>query len=540
MDLMDRIAALTDDQLQMVAQRDDATGVLAEYQLALLRGLPVPQRTAAILCDGYIILAQGNGVERIPITDVMKIITHGDEGYCVLSHDGSHRFGCYPTLEEARARLDQIHQFRNAREGSFVSWGSGSGVARGQIERIVTEGSIDVPDSSFTITAEPDDPAALIRVWQERADGWQPSDVLVGHKVSTLRSIEPLAKESFRPPNGVREAAQRALRWIADGHAGSGFTDVGRRRASQLASGQNVSRETIGRMASYFGRHSVDAQATGWNAGEEGFPSPGRVAWDAWGGDAGQSWASSIMGAEKSTHVPLSETQSAQYEALELIVELHGKFDQGTGEAGAHYMAPAENSFNEEGLNCANCVFYAGGGGCEIVEGPVEAGGLCKFWVIPENLIQKASNIVTGNAFLRKSDEKMFTLGPLYVPDFMDAHGEWTDSDELQRAVWEWVKSGDRSIYLQHNRGARAGEWVEVMTMPQPWTVEMQNAAGQPLGQVTYPTGTVFLGVHWDAPAWELVKEGKLRGYSIGGLADRMMVDLPNEAIREGVFTGDE
>jgi hypothetical protein len=48
-------------------------------------------------------------------------------------------------------------------------------------------------------------------------------------------------------------------------------------------------------MKSFFARHEVDKKATGFNSGEEGYPSPGRVAWDAWGGDAGQSWANRIV-----------------------------------------------------------------------------------------------------------------------------------------------------------------------------------------------------------------------------------------------------
>ena len=102
------------------------------------------------------------------------------------------------------------------------------------------------------------------------------------------------ADSTYSPPVGGQNAARRALKWIADGKAGSGFTDVGRKRASQLASGSSVSRDTIARMKSYFARHTVDKKATGFNAGEAGYPSPGRVAWDAWGGTAGQAWVNRI------------------------------------------------------------------------------------------------------------------------------------------------------------------------------------------------------------------------------------------------------
>jgi len=99
---------------------------------------------------------------------------------------------------------------------------------------------------------------------------------------------------SYSPPSGVAVAAKRALQWIADGFAGSGFTAVGRARAVQLASGADISADTVNRMISYFARHEVDKQATGFNSGEDGYPSAGRVAWDAWGGDAGQAWVNGL------------------------------------------------------------------------------------------------------------------------------------------------------------------------------------------------------------------------------------------------------
>ena len=106
-----------------------------------------------------------------------------------------------------------------------------------------------------------------------------------------LKQIEAFSKADYTPPKGVREAARRAVDWINEGKAGGGFTSVGRRRASQLASGESVSMETLKRMKSFFSRHEVDKEALGFTQGEKGFPSPGRVAWDAWGGDAGFSWA---------------------------------------------------------------------------------------------------------------------------------------------------------------------------------------------------------------------------------------------------------
>ena len=61
--------------------------------------------------------------------------------------------------------------------------------------------------------------------------------------------------DSYSPPKAVRTAARRALDWIGEGKAGSGFTGVGRGRASQLASGESISLDTLKRMKSFFSRH---------------------------------------------------------------------------------------------------------------------------------------------------------------------------------------------------------------------------------------------------------------------------------------------
>jgi len=96
------------------------------------------------------------------------------------------------------------------------------------------------------------------------------------------------------PPKGVQEVGRRAVKWIEDGKAGKNFTDVGEHRARQLADGQDLSDEDVKKMQAYFKRHNVDKDAEGFKQGGDGFPSPGRVAWDAWGGDEGERWVGTI------------------------------------------------------------------------------------------------------------------------------------------------------------------------------------------------------------------------------------------------------
>jgi HK97 family phage prohead protease len=133
--------------------------------------------------------------------------------WAVVKEDGV-VITCQPTKQDA---IDQMVALSIAEEiepggelraepdelsvGDFVRWGSGDNVAQGRITRIVRDGEINVPDSSFTITGTADDPAALIRIYREGEDGWNPTDVLVGHKFSTLNKIAELRATRELPEN---------------------------------------------------------------------------------------------------------------------------------------------------------------------------------------------------------------------------------------------------------------------------------------------------------------------------------------------------
>ena len=95
------------------------------------------------------------------------------------------------------------------------------------------------------------------------------------------------------PTEGMREEAQRYRDWKKEGRKGG--TDVAARRAGQILSGDELNDEIIVTMSAWFARHEVDKDAEGFSPGEEGYPSPGRVAWAAWGGDAGKNWSDRLV-----------------------------------------------------------------------------------------------------------------------------------------------------------------------------------------------------------------------------------------------------
>ena len=66
--------------------------------------------------------------------------------------------------------------------GDMVSWDSSGGRARGKIERVERDGTIDVPNANVKVKGTEGDPAALIQLYR---DG-EPTETRVAHKFSTL------------------------------------------------------------------------------------------------------------------------------------------------------------------------------------------------------------------------------------------------------------------------------------------------------------------------------------------------------------------
>ena len=139
---------------------------------------------------------------------------------------------------------------------------------------------------------------------------------------ATPQSTEPqqlkkkvLAEDSFEPTNEMAAEAELGLKWRDE--YGRGGTEVGVARARDISNKRNLSLDTVKRMNSYFARHEVDKQATGWNDGEEGFPTAGRIAWQLWGGDPGQAWAARIVSSLDLSKIDMTkEDESAWLEHL--------------------------------------------------------------------------------------------------------------------------------------------------------------------------------------------------------------------------------
>lgn len=95
--------------------------------------------------------------------------------------------------------------------------------------------------------------------------------------------------EAFKPT--AKMAANAKLGLQLRERFGRGGTDVGVRRARQLATRETLDPADIKSMYSYFARHAVDKNTTRHRWGSREDPSAGYIAWLLWGGDEGESWA---------------------------------------------------------------------------------------------------------------------------------------------------------------------------------------------------------------------------------------------------------
>jgi lambda family phage portal protein len=143
-----------------------------------------------------------------------------------------------------------------------------------------------------------------------------------------------------KPTSGMIAEAKKGLEWREKFNRGG--TNVGVARARDISNGKNLSDETVKRMHSYFSRHEVDKKGQGFQPGEEGFPSAGRIAWALWGGDAGQTWA-----AAKARRISAKEAAS-KAKTMTLQRDAHGRVKSLSLPSSAEFVIPSPTGTESE------------------------------------------------------------------------------------------------------------------------------------------------------------------------------------------------
>jgi hypothetical protein len=89
-------------------------------------------------------------------------------------------------------------------EGTFVSWPTSNGRARGKVEKVVTGGTATSSDG-YSIEGTPDNPAFHVRVYREQGNGWVASDQVNVHRSNYLTITKPLPSPRSADSSMVEE-----------------------------------------------------------------------------------------------------------------------------------------------------------------------------------------------------------------------------------------------------------------------------------------------------------------------------------------------
>lgn len=357
------------------------------------------------------------------------------------------------------------------------------------------------------------------------------------HIPSTDRKKKPVDKEKgYKAPESARNNAKRALRWKEKyGDEVKGGTTVGWTRARQLANGETLSRETVGRMAS-FNRHRKNAEVDP-KYKDEPWKDAGHVAWLLWGGTSGVEWAMNVvkknlakryisddmftldreaatrsfeLGFGGATHV-----HDVNGEALFMPAATHEEYLQHM----AWLAAPSALSVDEEAI-----LEYSDG---EEEDGDVKEDLLeAMLRVIFDSVIGKSSMLekVSMNAeVLKRDDERRIVWGWASVisengEPVVDSQGDIISPEEMNKMADEFmmnVRSG-KSMHF----GEDIGQFVHSF----PVTKELSDAFGLGLNKEGWIVGLKVT----DDKTWEDVKSGvygNMPSFSIGGIGERHAVE---------------
>ena len=137
--------------------------------------------------------------------------------------------------------------------------------------------------------------ASEMRQQADVLDKWADAMVSAYARKMTKRPKKVAAAIDFSPPEGVRAECARGLQWYKEGHGGDGLVSATVEWARKLAAGQNITPDKVRKMKAWLARHAIDLEAEGAKPGEDGYPSPGRVAWALWGGDPAVGWSNKLV-----------------------------------------------------------------------------------------------------------------------------------------------------------------------------------------------------------------------------------------------------
>jgi len=309
----------------------------------------------------------------------------------------------------------------------------------------------------------------------------------------------PCEKHEFESyddyPKAAKENACKVLRWI-DEHGRDevqGMTQTGLARANQLCKGENISEDTIARMAA-FERHRKNAEISEENKGTP-WKDKGYVAWLGWGGDEGVAWAqrklqSIRMKVEEPKGSDLGGQGLAPYvDETGISGDTKDFLDENPCQSG--YIAYGTKMKN--GRKVPNCV-------------PIENSSEFSFKADDDKMEITGAAIIPNKMIIRKSPPTIEKPnGEFYYVFFSE--------DTTRKLAERFMKAKLLdSSNIEHSE-VDADSYVKESWIVEDPIFDKSTAMG-----LEYPKGTWVVTMKVNDPkVWKDIKNGKLNGYSIEG-----------------------
>ena len=115
-------------------------------------------------------------------------------------------------------------------------------------------------------------------------------------------------------------------------------------------------------------------------------------------------------------------------------------------------------------------------------------------------------NVETDVRLLKRDEEQQIVYGVVYEPDVVDAHGDFMDTGEIEKAAHVFLKEF-RNVDKQHDFTSKVGEVIESYIAP----------ADFELGGQTVTKGTWMMAVKVVDDVWQSIQKGEYTGFSLAG-----------------------
>lgn len=160
--------------------------------LARMMGYEKPEMTEEVKTQDYEDYIQS----KLEAFEILKSANDSESLSEVLSElDENEYLAMLNDQERIEKAFEELQKAYKPKVGDMVTWNSSGGKATGKVTKIVTDGSIDVPDTNFSVKGTEENPAVMIKIYR---DG-KPTDTMVGHKAGTLSKVSKSLEQESAP-----------------------------------------------------------------------------------------------------------------------------------------------------------------------------------------------------------------------------------------------------------------------------------------------------------------------------------------------------